>query len=130
MKIRGLIFGILVVGALVRPAEAGNPAEKFGRGLTNILFAVAEIPHNMNVSTQKSGDMAGITTGFWKGFGFMWLRIAAGIYDIVTFPIPIPARYEPVMYPEYIAVSRFDYEYPIPGTRYDVPKRKGEVPWE
>lgn len=98
-----LILGALLILAPVRPLAAETPVGKLGRGVTNFLTCPMEIPTNMGKAVQKHGSFA---NGAWEGFfsGVFWTlaRLMTGIYDIVTFPVPLPWNYEPVLKPPYV----------------------------
>lgn len=81
---------------------AGDPIQKLGRGITNTATGWVEIPREIGRSVEKSGDIAGIFVGPLKGVFKGIGRTAAGIYDIITFLIPLPRRYEPLIEPEYV----------------------------
>lgn len=99
-----IIFALLLafVGLMAECAEAEGPITKLGRGLANTLTGWYEIPKEMMSVTETDGDMKGLFVapfvGLWKGL----VRTGAGLYEILTFPIPLPADYEPVVYPEYV----------------------------
>ena len=80
----------------------GGPFVKLGRGLTNVIFSGMEIPSNVqrvvDVKGPCSGFFEGMVSGMFYGFG----RILSGVYDVVTFPIPLPSRYGALMKPDYV----------------------------
>jgi len=78
-----------------------NALRKLGRGFANVLFGVVEIPNQYTKAVSEHGGAAGLTYGIPKGF-VRWLgRELVGVYEIVTFPIPAPSGYRPVMQPEF-----------------------------
>ena len=97
----GIMGGLLFVGA---PAHAGdnNAGRKLGRGLANTLFGVAEIPEQVACVSRQEGGGAGATWGVVRGVGKFLQREAVGIYEIITFPVPLPKGYEPIMQPEFV----------------------------
>ena len=101
---------LLPLGALATdiddPPKGQNALRKLGRGIANVLFGIVEVPNQITKATSEHGGGAlpyGIGKGFVRWFG----RELAGVYDIVTFPVPIPKGYKPVMKPEFPAD---DYE--------------------
>jgi putative exosortase-associated protein (TIGR04073 family) len=60
------------------------------------MSAPLEIPNQMYVVARKEYDedaqtwaiIGGYVTGFFSGFGYAGWRMAAGTYDVVTFPFP------------------------------------------
>ena len=98
----GVVLVALATLAADRPLWAGDPLTKLGRGVTNFLTSPMEISTNMGKAVQKHGSFAnGAFEGFFSGVFWMLARFTAGIYDIVTFPVPIPWNYEPVLKPPY-----------------------------
>ena len=99
-----LIFALLLacMGLVMERAEAEGPVTKLGRGLANTLTGWYEMPKEIMSVTETDGDLKGLFVapfvGIWKGL----VRTGAGIYEIITFLIPLPADYEPVVYPEYV----------------------------
>ena len=115
----GLIVGVLLLGmgtADVR-AEYGEPATggqdrvdammnrynlgpaftKLGRGVSNFLLGWLEIPLNVQkrytpTDTVGSG-LAGAAVGIFKGA----VRTGVGLYETVTFFLPLPERFEPIL---------------------------------
>lgn len=76
--------------------------DKFLRGLANILTSPLEVPRNIQNMTEEQGVLVGWTGGMAQGIGMTALRIIVGAYEVVTFPIPIPEGYKPVIEPEYV----------------------------
>jgi putative exosortase-associated protein (TIGR04073 family) len=106
MRIRN-VFISLTLGALAlafsaSSAVAHDPPRKLGRGLANTLFGVAEIPIQVQYTLETQGSGAAATYGVVKGLGRFFMREGVGIYEILTFPIPYPKYYEPIMEPEFL----------------------------
>jgi putative exosortase-associated protein (TIGR04073 family) len=92
--------------------EAGPGPElgmgrKFGRGVVNVLTFWTEIPRNVALEWQRTDPASGFFLGVGKGVGYGYARLMAGIYDIVTFPAPVPMGYAPVMQPEFTAENPY-----------------------
>ena len=75
---------------------------KLGRGLTNVATGWVEIPKRIHETARTSGVPGGLTLGLVRGFGYGFIRTAAGAYETVTFPFPAPSDYRPVMRPAYV----------------------------
>lgn len=73
--------------------------DKLGRGVTNTAFGVVEIPKQTVKRAIDTGCSSNYISGFLVGIGYFVLRELAGIYEILTFPIPVPGHYAPVMDP-------------------------------
>lgn len=81
------------------PNPAIHSMDKFGRGLINTALGVIEIPKQSVKRSIDTGSSYGYISGFFVGIGYFVLRELAGVYEIVTFPVPLPAHYAPVMDP-------------------------------
>lgn len=78
----------------------GRMQGKLGRGLANMFTGFVEVPKNISREWRKSDPATGVIVGGVKGVGWGFTRFATGAYETVTFPVPAPANYEPLMYPE------------------------------
>ncbi len=93
-------FLILAVLVLTPSAQAREPFAKLGRGFTNIATSPAEIAVRMIEIGQDHDYLTAAFGGLFKGAAYMVGRIGSGVYDILTFPAPVPAQYGPLMKPE------------------------------
>jgi putative exosortase-associated protein (TIGR04073 family) len=110
-RMKAKLFGLLLVFALLLPfrtlaetdeAPRGqNALRKFGRGIANVLFGIVEVPNQITKVTSEQGGGAGATYGVGKGIYRWFGRELTGVYDIVTFPVPFPKGYKPIMHPEF-----------------------------
>ena len=89
------------------PPTGQNPLRKLGRGFANVLFGFIEIPNQYTKAVSEHGGASGITYGVPKGFVRCIGREFVGVFEIITFPAPVPAGYKPVMRPEF---PNEDYE--------------------
>jgi len=114
-KLLGLLLVLSVLLPLHAFAQSGyqdpptgqNALRKFCRGGANILFGIVEVPNQMTKITAAHGGGAGVTYGFGKGVLRWFEREGVGVYELFTFPVPVPKGYKPVMQPEFPAE---DYE--------------------
>ena len=115
MKAKTLIFSFaaLLITALTAQADTDqapsghNALRKLGRGCSNVLFGIVEVPNQFTKANSEHGGAAGVTYGLGKGL-VRWVgRELVGVYEIVTFPLPVPRGYKPVMKPEF---PNEDYE--------------------
>lgn len=91
-----------------------KPFEKLGRGIANIIGAPKEIPVQMLGSAVEMNEkydngaavLAGAFSGIFKGVGWGVYRLVAGVYDVVTFPFPIPTYEYSIIEPEYVPKFR------------------------
>ncbi len=75
---------------------------KLGRGVANTLTGWVELPKNIYSTSVEDNAFAGMTLGLAKGAGMTLVRTGAGIYEIATFPFPLPENYRPILEPEYV----------------------------
>lgn len=102
-----LLLPIRAMAEIDDAPKGHNALRKLGRGFANVLFGIVEVPNQVTKVTSEHGGGAGVTYGVGKGF-VRWIgRELAGVYDIVTFPVPLPHGYKPVMRPEF---PNEDYE--------------------
>jgi putative exosortase-associated protein (TIGR04073 family) len=78
-----------------------NPLRKLGRGFANLLFGIVELPNQITKATSDHGGAAGFTYGLGKGFTRWIAREGVGVYEVVTFPVPCPKGYKPIITPEF-----------------------------
>lgn len=107
-----MLGGALLLGATAyadndQPPSGHNPLRKLGRGAANLLFGVVEVPNQYTKAVAEHGGASGVTYGIPKGIARWFGRELVGVYEIVTFPIPFPRGYKPVMKPEF---PNEDYE--------------------
>lgn len=74
-----------------------NPMTKLGRGVLNIFDAVVEIPGTMIRDTEADGIASGVTKGTVMGVINTVVRALVGVYEVATFPVPIPEGYGPIL---------------------------------
>ena len=82
-------------------AQAQSPPHKFGRGCVNLAFGILELPGRMIAEHRARGPLWAMSLGFAKGVGGFVTRELVGVYEIVTFPAPVPRGYQPILSPEY-----------------------------
>jgi putative exosortase-associated protein (TIGR04073 family) len=70
------------------PGNDQGPTRKLSRGVANILFCWNEIPNTICMINDREGNEASASYGVIKGFGRMFFRFGAGIYDFSTWPWP------------------------------------------
>lgn len=77
---------------------ATGAATKFGRGFTNIVTGWTEVGVQTWRGAQEQGA-AGAALGFGRGIAMIVLRTLAGVYEVATFPVPLPENWEPPIKP-------------------------------
>ena len=76
---------------------ADGPIKKLGRGIANIITCPVEITNRMGEANEDSGPVAAITWGVLNGIFRAVTRVAVGVYETVTFAIPFPNDYGPII---------------------------------
>ncbi len=94
------LLGLFLLTAQLH-AQAYDMWDKGGRGLANILTSPYEIVRQGKIDYEAKGGV-GIFSGGFRGLFYVVGRIVVGAYELITFPIPLPAGYEPIFRPEYV----------------------------
>ena len=115
-----LILGIALICTVPLIAFADDSTEgpsipkpflKIGRGIVNCISAPLEMPNHMYLLSDhaNSNSKYGVRTaaaaveGLFMGIGYTCWRFGAGIYDLITFPVP---NYEKcIITPPFFTVS-------------------------
>ena len=95
-------LSLIAVSSLV--AGCAGPEQKFGRGMNNLVeFArMGELQRSMEqAAIFDTPGHGGITTGVIHGIDRSFARTGAGLYEVLTFPIPNGGNgdYGPVFHP-------------------------------
>lgn len=102
-----LTASILILLALPGTVSAvgiekeGSPARKLQRGFLNIAFAPVEISNELDKVKKRDEALPSWVEGIGRGAWFAAGRALVGAYEMVTFAIPFPSGYEPVIKPEF-----------------------------
>lgn len=99
---------VVLVNCAVTAAWAGDESvveaagQKAVRGLGNAgLGVVVEIPKTVYYDTLEDGPVYGLTVGLLEGLSWGIARTLTGVYEVVTFPFPVPEGYRPIYKPSY-----------------------------
>ncbi|MBL7069220.1 MAG: exosortase system-associated protein, TIGR04073 family [Candidatus Omnitrophica bacterium] len=103
--IKIFVIILILTSFWIGASHAAGPFTKLGRGLTNLATGWIEMPLTMQRECQKQDYMTGIFYGFPAGLFRAFLRTGAGIYEIISFPFPVPNNYETIIEPEFIISS-------------------------
>ncbi len=82
-------------------AQTGTPARKLQRGFLNVALSPLEISNELASEKKVDAVFPTWVTGLGRGSVFAVGRALAGVYDMVTAPVPYPADYAPLVYPEF-----------------------------
>ena len=98
-----VLVAVAMCLGFISAVYAGNPGDKLARGITNSLSGLLEIPLTIGEEWKASNNAGiGIFVGLFKGFFWAIGRTCSGLYDILTFPIPLPKDYDSLMKPDYV----------------------------
>src|SRR5690606_9318069 len=75
-----------------------NVGTKLGSGLSNLALGWVEFPKNMINTTNETNVIFGLSGGFLKGGLHTLGRIASGVVDVLTFPLPT----QPITNPAFV----------------------------
>ncbi len=99
---KAILQALVLVMATAFPCFAQDAFTKLGRGVANTLTGWVELPKNVYDTSVEDNAFAGMTLGLAKGAGMTLVRMGSGIFELVTFPFPLPEEYKPILEPEYV----------------------------
>lgn len=80
------------------PSNDYGPTRKLGRGLSNLVFGVAEWPATIAKINEREGNSAAAGYGVVRGLGRSYMRVQSGLFEFLTFPFPTTRRtYYPLL---------------------------------
>lgn len=80
------------------PSNDYGPTRKLGRGLSNLVFGIAELPATVVKINEREGNSAAAGYGVVRGLGRSYMRVQAGLFEFLTFPFPTTRRtYYPLL---------------------------------
>ena len=94
----GVAFILISVVSAALAADE-NAFTKFGRGVANIVTSPGELYTQPILLTKNQADSTSIFGGLLKGAAMFVAREVVGVYEVLTFPFPIPKGYGPIIKP-------------------------------
>ncbi len=82
-------------------APEGTPVRKLQRGFLNIALSPIEISKELDKEKKVDSFIPSWFSGIGRGSFYAVGRALTGVYDMLTFPFPVPAGYEPLVSPEF-----------------------------
>jgi len=70
------------------PSNNYGPTRKLGRGLSNLVFGIAELPVTIAQVNAREGNSAAAGYGVVRGLGRSGMRMGSGLFEFLTFPFP------------------------------------------
>ncbi len=100
------IFALLAFSLPLMAAEAeiqgeGTPQRKLQRGFLNVALSPIEISNELSKEVKNDTLPPSWIAGLGRGSIYAVGRALVGVYEMVTFAIPCPAKYKPVLQPEF-----------------------------
>ncbi|PZR74355.1 MAG: exosortase system-associated protein, TIGR04073 family [Chthoniobacterales bacterium] len=92
------------------PSNDYGPTRKLGRGISNVVFGIAELPVTIARVNEREGNSAAGGYGVVRGLGRSYMRFHAGLFEIFSFPFPVNrGTYYPIL-PPHIPYIHAGYE--------------------
>ena len=94
------LMSVLILSMLFALTTLGycdDPVKKLGRGICNVVTCPFELVAQPADVANSDGPFAAATYGVLKGIGMTVVRGMVGAYEIVTFPVPLPKDYKPIL---------------------------------
>ena len=114
MVLMGAVSALMLTAAVDSNAMTyeDNPARKLGRGVSNVVVGVLEVPIKIADVNKEDGGIAAVTYGTFLGLAHFVARVGVGVVEIATFPATLPGGdveldgngwgYGPIMTPEFV----------------------------
>lgn len=95
------------------PSNDYGPTRKLGRGLSNLVFGIAELPATIAKINEREGNSAAAGYGVVRGVGRSYMRFQAGLVEIFTFPFPVNRGTDhPLLPPDILYIHAGYQEFP------------------
>jgi putative exosortase-associated protein (TIGR04073 family) len=94
------IFSLILIIAIILMSGASNAdtaLKKLGRGAANVVTCPIEIVYRIGEVNKEDGPIAAYTWGLLNGIWRTGVRVVVGVYEVITFPLPLPKNYEPII---------------------------------
>ena len=80
------------------PGNDYGPTRKLGRGLSNTVFGIAELPVQIARVNEREGNSAAFGYGLVRGLGRTYMRFHSGLFEMFSFPFPVnQGTYRPIL---------------------------------
>ena len=115
-----LAAALLLAFALPSPADIQDPpsndygpTRKLGRGISNVVFGIAELPVSIARVDSREGNAAAASYGVVRGVGRSYMRFHTGLAEIFSFPFRVNrGTYYPLLPPRVPYVDAGYEEFP------------------
>lgn len=96
-----LAFSLPLMAAEAEIQGEGTMQRKLQRGFLNVALSPIEISNELSKEVRNDTLPPSWFAGLGRGSIYAVGRALVGAYEIVTFAIPYPAHYKPVLQPEF-----------------------------
>ncbi|MFA5159460.1 MAG: exosortase system-associated protein, TIGR04073 family [Candidatus Omnitrophota bacterium] len=96
-----LAFSLPLMAAEAEIQGEGTPQRKLQRGFLNVALCPIEISNELSKEVRNNTVPPSWVAGLGRGSIYAVGRALVGVYEMVTFLIPYPAHYKPVLFPEF-----------------------------
>ena len=96
-----LVLSLPAMAAEVEIQGEGTPQRKLQRGFLNVALSPFELSNELSKEVRNDTIPPSWVAGLGRGAIYTMGRALVGGYEMVTFPIPYPADYKPVLSPEF-----------------------------
>ncbi len=79
----------------------GVREDKLNRGIAAVTLGFLEVPGTVKEELAASNPVQGLVVGLVKGTFRFVRREIVGVYELVSFPLAVPADFEKIVEPEY-----------------------------
>ena len=97
VKIVFVVFFVNFVLFSSYSLQADTPIKKLGRGVANVVTCPLEVCNGIQQVNDSDGVFAALTWGLLSGIFKTGVRAVVGVYEIISFPIPFPKDYGPIL---------------------------------
>jgi putative exosortase-associated protein (TIGR04073 family) len=95
------------------PSNDYGPTRKLGRGLSNLICGISELPATVAKINEREGNAAAAGYGVVRGLGRSYIRFQSGLFEFLTFPFPTTRRtYYPLLPSDIPSIHRGYQEFP------------------
>ncbi len=97
-------FVFISHNAFSAEVESSGFLRKLQRGFLNIVLSPMEVSAALAQEKSENHEQMPPSwmSGLLHGTALMGGRALIGVYEIATFPFPLPKNYEPVVKPEFV----------------------------
>ncbi|HEX8491098.1 MAG TPA: exosortase system-associated protein, TIGR04073 family [Chthoniobacterales bacterium] len=95
------------------PSNEYGPTRKLGRGISNLVFGIAELSVTIARVNEREGNSAAAGYGVVRGVGRSYMRFYTGLAEIFSFPFPVQrGTYYPMLPPQIPYIHAGYAEFP------------------